>query len=120
MSYFYVILTIIFTVYGQLIIKWQTARAGSFPVTFSEKIQFLLHLVLNPWVISAFAAAFIASLTWIAAMTKLQLSTAYPFMSLSFVLVLVLSGLFFHEAITFYKILGMSLIILGIAIGVRT
>jgi multidrug transporter EmrE-like cation transporter len=38
-------------------------------------------------------------------------------MSLAFVLVLLCSGFFFHEAITAYKVAGLALIIAGIVIG---
>jgi len=51
-----------------------------------------------------------------AAMTKLELSFAYPFMSLSFVLVFIFSALIFHESITTPKVLGMLLIIAGIVV----
>lgn len=117
MSYFYVLLTILFTVYGQLIIKWQVLQAGAFPEDGTAKIWFLLHLLLNPWVISAFVAALLASVTWMVAMTKLQLSHAYPFMSLAFILVMIFSGLLFHEPITLPKIIGIVLVIIGLAIG---
>lgn len=117
MSYFYIFLTIVFTVYGQLAIKWQVLKAGAMPEAFPDKAIFLFQLLLNPWIISALAAALLASICWMAAMTKLQLSHAYPFMSLSFVLVLVFSGLIFHEPITWFKVAGMGLIIAGIALG---
>lgn len=117
MSYIYIALTIVLTVYGQLIIKWQVMNAGVFPTETSDKIIFLSKLLLNPWVISALMAALLASVAWMAAMTKLQLSHAYPFMSLSFVLVLVLSGLIFQEPITWLKVAGMGLIIVGIVVG---
>jgi len=117
MSYVYVFLTIVLTVYGQLIIKWQAGIAGPLPEATAEKIGFLVNLLLTPWVISAFLAAFLASMTWIAAMTKLQISHAYPFMSLAFVLVLILSGILFHEPITSPKIAGMVLIVAGIIVG---
>ena len=119
MSYLYIFGTILFTVYGQLVIKWQMAKAGALPNIFSEKIIFLLQMFFNLWILSAFLSAFVASLCWMAAMTKFKLSYAYPFMSLSFVLVLVLSGLFFHEAITLPKLLGVLFIMAGIIIGVQ-
>lgn len=112
----YVLSTVIFTVYGQLVIKWQVTMAGPLPVYFSGKLLYLLHLLLNPWIISALAAAFIAALSWMSAMTKLELSYAYPFMSLSFVLVFVLSGLLFHESLTIPKVLGLTLIIVGVIV----
>ncbi len=117
MSYVYILCTILLTVYGQLAIKWQVLKAGAFPENPWDKIVFLGHLLLNPWVISAFVAALLASLTWMAAMTKLPLSHAYPFMSLAFVLVLVLSGFLFHEPITSAKIVGIVLVILGLVVG---
>ena len=117
MSYIYVFFTIILTVYGQLVIKWQVVNAGSFPDDLVAKLLFLMRLFLSPWVLSAFFAAFLASLTWMAAMTKLELSHAYPFVALSFVLVMVLSGVFFDEAITSLKIVGLSLVVLGIIVG---
>jgi multidrug transporter EmrE-like cation transporter len=117
MSYFYIILTILFTVYGQIIIKWQAAQAGSLPSGVNDKLWFLLRLVLNPWVLSGLFAAFLASLAWMAAMTKLPLSHAYPFVSFSFVLVVLSGALFFHEPLTWPKIAGMILIVSGIVIG---
>jgi len=117
MSYFYIFLTVIFTVYGQLVLKWQVIGAGDFPAGSWDKVMFLGRLLLNPWIISGFFAAFLASLTWIAAMTKLELSHAYPFMSLNFVLVIALSSLLFQETITLPKIMGLGLIILGIVVG---
>ena len=115
MSYVYVLMTVLLTVYGQLAIKWKALDAGTLPE--SGKILFLWQLLLNPWVISAYVAALLASLFWVAAMTKLPLSHAYPFMSLAFVLVMVASGMFFHESITPLKVAGILLIVLGIVVG---
>ena len=117
MSYVYIGLTILFTVYGQIVIKWQASLAGPLPESLSDKLIFLVHLVLNPWVLSGLAAAFLASLAWMAAMTRLPLSHAYPFMSLAFVIVLFLSALFFHEPLTWQKFAGMALIVGGIVVG---
>lgn len=117
MSYFYILCTILLTVYGQLVIKWQVLKAGAFPGNGWKKVWFLLHLLINPWVMSAFLAALLASVTWMAAMTKLQLSHAYPFMSLAFILVILFSGLLFNEPITTPKMVGVVLVMLGLAIG---
>lgn len=117
MSYVYVLLTILLTVYAQIVIKWQVLKAGTLPEQMGDKIVFLLQLLLNFWVISAFAAAFLAALTWMAAMTKLPLSHAYPFMGLTFVLVLLASGYFFSEPITTLKVAGLALVVIGLAVG---
>jgi drug/metabolite transporter (DMT)-like permease len=97
-------------------VKGRVLQHGALPIDFEGKILFILKLFLDPWILSGFFAALIASMSWMAAMTKLELSYAYPFTSLSFVLVLLLSSLFFHEAITLPKIIGLSLIIAGVIV----
>ena len=120
MGYFYILGTILFTVYGQLILKWRISTFGSLPIDFIDKVFFLLKLLFDPFIFSGFASAFIASFFWMATMTKFELSYAYPFMSGAFVLVFLFSIFLFHESITFYKIAGLLLIILGIFISSRS
>ena len=115
----YVLGSVLFTVYGQIIVKWQVAKAGVLPATFAERIPFLLGLIFNPWIMSGILAGFFALVCWLAAMTKFDLSYAYPFMSLAFVFVMVLSAVLFHEPLTVAKILGVLLIIAGIIVGSR-
>jgi len=117
MSYVYVACTILLTVYGQLVIKWQVTQAGAFPEAAPDKLWFLAKLLVNPWVVSGLAAALLAAISWMAAMTKLDLSHAYPFTSLAFVLVLIASGWLFNEPVTGPKIAGIAFICLGIVIG---
>lgn len=119
MGYIYILGTVLFTVYGQFVIKWQVSNAGPLPIDLSGKILFLMRLVFNPWVISSLIAAFLAFLFWMAAMTKFELSYAYPFMSLAFVLVLGLSTIILRETLTAAKILGVVFITTGIVIGSR-
>lgn len=115
----YVLGSVLFTVYGQIIVKWQVAKAGALPAALSERVPFLLGLIFNPWILSGILAGFFALVCWLAAMTKFELSYAYPFMSLAFVFVLILSALLFHEALSVAKVLGVLLIIAGIIVGSR-
>jgi multidrug transporter EmrE-like cation transporter len=117
MSYVYVFLTVLLIVYGQLVIKWQVMAAGAFPADPADKLLFLARLLVNPWIISALAAALAGAIAWMAAMTKLDLSHAYPFMSLAFVLVLLGSAYFFHEPVTLAKVAGLALVCAGLVIG---
>ena len=115
----YVLGSVLCTVYGQIIVKWQVSKAGALPASLAERIPFLLGLIFNPWILSGILAGFFALVCWLAAMTKFELSYAYPFMSLAFVFVLVLSAVLFHEPLTVAKILGVLLIIAGIVVGSR-
>jgi uncharacterized membrane protein len=119
-GYFYILGTIVFTVYGQLVLKWRIAQYGELPMHNTEKLVYLSRLFLDPFLVSGLASAFIASIFWLAAMTKFEISYAYPFMSLAFVLVLMLSVLLFKETLTVHKVIGMVLIVLGIVITSRS
>lgn len=48
-----------------------------------------------------------------AALTRLKLSSAYPAMSLNFVIPVLLSGWLLHEDMTARRIAGIGLIVLG-------
>jgi multidrug transporter EmrE-like cation transporter len=115
-GYLFIALTVLLTVYGQLVLKWQVSLVGPLPHGAYPKLAFLGHMLLNPWVISGLGAAFAASLCWMLALKKLPLSTAYPFTASSFILILLFAAVFLHEPITAGKLAGTALIVAGIAI----
>lgn len=119
LSYLCIAATIAFTVYGQLILKWRIAQFGSLPAGTLEKLKFLVALVFDPYIFSGFLSAFLASMAWMAAMTKFELSHAYPFISLNFAVVLLLSGWILHEPLTAPKYIGIFFIVLGTTIAAR-
>ncbi len=115
-SWLMVLGTVLFTVYGQLILKWQVDRAAATMDAAAGKSSFLLSLLLRPWVLSAFAAAFAASLCWMIALQKLSLSKAYPFTSLTFLLVSMLSVWLFNDSFNAYKSVGLLLVVAGLVV----
>lgn len=119
LDYLYIAATIGFTVYGQLILKWRIATFGPLPADFSGKLKFLILLLFDPAIFSGFFAGFLASLAWMAAMTKFDLNHAYPFMSLNFVVVVLLSGWLLNEPMTFQKVVGVALIVVGTVVAGR-
>jgi uncharacterized membrane protein len=115
MGYLYIALTIAGTVYGQLIMKHEMNVAYDALRQYGT-VEFYLHFLLRPFVISGFLSAGLASLFWIAALSKFELSHAYPFMSLSFVFVFALSVLFFGEHFNVFKGLGVVAICTGLVL----
>jgi uncharacterized membrane protein len=119
LDYLYILATIVFTVYGQLILKWRIGKLGPLPIDAFAKLKFLILLLFDPAIFSGFVAAFLASLAWMAAMTKFELSHAYPFMSLNFVVVLFMSAWLLGEPMTPQRILGVGLIVFGTVVAAR-
>lgn len=121
MRYFYIFGTLFFTVYGQLILKWRLGNISFLLPKGSilEKLVSLLKLIFDPYIFSGFASAFIASLFWMAAMTKFQITEAYPFMSLAPAIVFLLGIWLLGETFTWGKVIGLVLIIIGVIITVK-
>ena len=117
MGYLFILGTVLFTVYGQLILKWRIAKYGSIPEVFHDKIFFFITLLIDPYILSGFLGAFISGLFWMAAMTKFELSYAYPIIVGGLALLTSLFAIIIlKESINLFKVLGLVLIIAGIFI----
>lgn len=121
LGYLYIFATILFTVYGQMILKWRIGtlqwqpKVGSLALMVMDYLKFLF----DPFILSGFVSAFVASVFWMLAMTKFEITYAYPFMSLSPALVFLLGILFLDEQFTWGKFIGLIVIIVGIVITVK-
>lgn len=103
--------------FGQLVIKHGTAQLGPMPTHSAKGIAiYAFHAFLNPWIVSGFAAAFLSAIAWMAAVSKFELSSTYPFLSLNFIIVPLLAVLLFGEAFTWPKAIGCVVIVVGVFI----
>lgn len=119
-AWVFVVGTVVLTVYCQLVLKWQVSIVQESPYAWIRALPPIAQLVLRPWVISAFAAAFLASLCWMYALGSLELGRAYPFMALNFVLVALASAPLFGESISISRVLGLLLIVAGLFLIARS
>ncbi len=110
----YIVAMLCLGVYSQLIMRWQVSLAGPLPESIADKALFAIRILLTPWALSAVAATFLAGVSWMLAMTKFELSYAYPWTSLYFVFIPLAAALFFGESFTPAKGFGIALIIAGI------
>lgn len=111
-----VAMTIVLTSYGQLVIKWQAGLFKPASEGLLSRLPGVLQLLLQPWVVSAFVAAFAASLCWMLAVSRLELSKAYPFMALNFLLVCIFAVPLFGESFTVAKGIGLATVVVGLII----
>lgn len=111
---------IAFTVYSQAIMRWQVGNAGPLPADTAGKIGFIVRLFVNPWVISSIVATLLAGFSWMLALTKFQLSYAYPFTGIIYALILILGATVFRESISVGRIAGIAVVMLGVLIIART
>lgn len=114
-NHFYIFLTVAFAVSSQLIIKWQMSKYSLEHYNgIYEKFIFAFSMLLNPFIVLSIILTLFSGLSWIIAMTKFDISYAYPYTSLGFVFILFFSSFVFNETITIYKLLGVLCIVVGI------
>ena len=118
-DHMFILATVFFTVYSQLVIRWQVGGAGPLPLEFSSKVVYVVSLLLSPWILSAILSTFAAGVSWMLAMTKFEIGYAYPFVSLTYVFVMAGSIVFFHEEISLSKLVGTAVVLVGLFILVR-
>jgi len=112
--------TLLFTVYGQIALKYRVDQLKiKLPDSLMDKAIYTIKLLFDPIIISAFVAAFIASLFWIATMTKMELTKAYPFMSLAPAFVFLVGIMLLNETFSWGKVIGLIFIIIGTTVTVK-
>ncbi len=114
MVYFLIGGTIFFTVIGQLLLKRATLELGLAPTQAAEIAAYLVRAFLNWQVLGGLASAVLAAALWLGAVSRSNISFAYPFMGLAIVLVLTLSPFLFGEQIPWNRWLGVLIVCVGI------
>lgn len=113
----YILATIVFTIYGQIVIKWRIGNNTVLPEGLLDKFKLLGLLFLDPFVISGLFAAFLSAVAWMAAMTKFEVSFAYPIVLGGLVLgTNIVAIVVLHESVSWTKISALLLVILGISL----
>ena len=107
--------------YSQLMVKWRAVGTSD---SFADNSSFMvkmLHFLSDPLLLSAYGAALLASFLWLFVIAKLPLAVAFPvYIGVTFVFVILGGWVFLAEAITGTRLLAASLILAGVAVGVRS
>jgi drug/metabolite transporter (DMT)-like permease len=109
------LITIVTMAFGQVLVKKGMLNAGPVPSGSTDIVMFLLkNMTTNPHIIGGLLLAVFSTGGWMITLSKAELSFAYPFMSLAFPLVLVLSGFFLGESIPLMRWIGLAVVLLGL------
>lgn len=87
----------------------------SMPAGIREAVETLIA-VLNWGVVLGLLCYAFSVLTWMYVLSKVQVSIAYPFLSIGYVIVLFGGFFFFREPITAIKCVGIALICAGVVL----
>jgi len=111
-----ILIGVIFAAFGQVSWKLGMNEAGQLA---AFNYTTLSTVLMNPYVLLGFVMYGLSTIFWLIALSKKDLSFVYPFISLTYIIVLVLSSLVLKESIGVNKIVGTLAIIIGLIIIAR-
>lgn len=106
-----ILMGVILAAIGQ--VSWKLGMNLIGPVTGIRPLD-LISIFLDPYILFGIIMYVLSTVLWLIALSRMELSYVYPFISLTYILVLALSYLVLNESISLNKIAGSILIILGI------
>lgn len=109
----FILFTVMTNAAAQVMLKNGMITLG--PVSFSMDtiIQRIFQIIFNPWVFAGLVMFVISMASHLYVLSKVDLSFAYPFLSLAYVAVALFAWLVFKEELGAYKIAGIAFIMVG-------
>ena len=107
---------VMLNVAAQLMIKAGTNSIGYFEFSRNNILPIGVRLATEPHIIGAIACYALSVVIWTLALSRVQVSIAYPLLSMGYVVNAVAAWWFFNESINPAKVAGISVIILGVVI----
>ncbi|MFN8445505.1 MAG: EamA family transporter [Caldilineaceae bacterium] len=108
-----IVVSVVAGVGGQVSIKWGVTHAAPFKLPFMVVLPTMFQ---SPLTLLGLALYGLGAISWIAVLKRMDLSYAYPFLALNFVLIALVSGFFLGEAIPPLRWAGLGLICCGIVL----
>ncbi len=99
---------------AQLFLKTGMNAVGYFQFSSGNILSVLPRIVLNPFIVLGMVCYLLSIAIWLAVLSRVEVSFAYPFLSVGYVLVACLGYFFFGENLSFNKILGIAIICVGL------
>ena len=75
-----------------------------------------LGAATHPWIILGLVCYFVSAGLWILALTRVDVTVAYPMLSMGYVIAAILAWQIFGEPLTAGRILGIAIILVGVVV----
>lgn len=110
MKFVFLFISILLGVLGQICMKWGLVSPKPLWQHNSPYLQ-----IVSSWpVLVGLGCYGLSSIFWLVTLKRMDLSLAYPMVSIGYILVLLSGALLFHESIPPIRWWGMGLIMIGV------
>lgn len=109
----FILFTVMTNAAAQLMLKQGMMSLGSISFEGTNPLLKILQIVFSPWVFAGLVTFVISMASHLYVLSKVELSFAYPFLSLAYVAVAVFAYFVFREDLNAWRIGGIAFICLG-------
>jgi multidrug transporter EmrE-like cation transporter len=105
---------------AQLLLKAGTTRIGSFEFSVANMLPIGTQLALQPHILGGLACYVVSVVIWIMALSRVEVSIAYPMLSIGYIVNAVAAYYLFGESLGAQKLLGIGFIVIGVWLVARS
>lgn len=110
----YILISVLGGAIGQILLKTGMSQMGALTLSLNQLFNILWRMATNPFVVVGLGVYVMGTVFWLAALSRVDLSYAYPFASLSYIVMLIASILIFKENVTLLRLIGTLVVGLGV------
>ena len=115
-----ILFTVLTNFLSQIMLKKGMTSIDKFEISAVGIFSSLLNIVINPYVFFGLIMMVVSMGTHLVVLSRVEISFAYPFLGLSFVLITAYGYLVLGEAVNVWRIVGVLLICSGVALVARS
>jgi multidrug transporter EmrE-like cation transporter len=119
-SFVCILIGVLLNATAQLLLKAGTRAVGHFEFSRQNLLPVALKLASQWPIIGGLTCYVISVVVWIMALSRVDVSIAYPLLSLGYVVNMFAAWYFFGEVISVQRFLGVGIILVGVYILARS
>jgi multidrug transporter EmrE-like cation transporter len=105
---------------AQLLLKAGTNSVGVFEFSRDNIVPVGWRLATEPHIVGGLACYVISVVIWVMALSRVEVSVAYPLLSIGYVVNAIAAWYLFGEAVTPMRLAGIGIIIVGVCLVARS
>ena len=114
-NFIFIISSVLLNAFAQILLKAGMKQFGNIDLK-NNIMNTCISIAFNPYIISGFIAYGVSILLWLWVLSKVDVSLAYPFQALGYIVVTILAWIIFQENISYIRIMALIFITIGLII----
>lgn len=99
---------------AQFLLKTGMNRIGYFDFSWANLLPIGFQVAINPYIIMGLACYLISVVVWLIALSRVDVSIAYPMISIGYVVNALAAYYFLGEHVSFMRMSGILVILIGV------